>query len=209
VVGNALHQAAAAFHNAAMRGRPLSEEQLLEVLDTHWAGEGFLSRDHEDARYQAARLALRRFREAQLAAAEPVPVAVERPFTVRIEGDVVRGRYDRLDETPDGVVITDYKSSDVRDPVRAEQRARDSLQLQVYALAHEAETGRLPAAVQLHFLDSGVVGRAVPDPARLERARDRIRTAAAGIRAGDLAARPDHVACGYCPYRDVCPSSAA
>jgi len=56
---------------------------------------------------------------------------------------------------PAQVVITDYKSSDVRDPARAKERARDSLQLQIYALAYQAESGRPPDAVQLWFLESG------------------------------------------------------
>ncbi|MEO5704582.1 MAG: ATP-dependent DNA helicase, partial [Candidatus Limnocylindrales bacterium] len=84
---------------------------------------------------------------------------------------------------PEEVTITDYKSSDVRDPAVAKQRARDSLQLQIYAMAYEAMSGRLPDAVQLHFLDSGLVGRAEVEPARLEKARGKIATAAAGIRA--------------------------
>ena len=52
-------------------------------------------------------------------------------------------------------------------------------------MAYEAMTGRLPDAVQLHFLDSGLVGRAEVEPARLEKARAKIATAAAGIRARD------------------------
>ena len=83
------------------------------------------------------------------------------------------------------VTITDYKSSDVRDPARARQRARDSLQLQIYAMGYEALTGRLPDAVALHFLESGLVGRVPVDPKRLAKAREKIRTAAAGIRARD------------------------
>ena len=107
------------------------------------------------------------------------------------------------------VTITDYKSSDVRDPAKARQRARDSLQLQIYAMAYEAMTGRLPDAVQLHFLDSGLVGRADVDPKRLEKARQKIATAAAGIRAREFTATPSTMACTYCPFRDICPSSAA
>ena len=72
------------------------------------------------------------------------------------------------------VTITDYKSSDVRDPVRARQRARDSLQLQIYAMGYEAMTGRLPDAVALHFLDSGLVGKVEVDRKRLAKARDKI-----------------------------------
>jgi DNA helicase-2/ATP-dependent DNA helicase PcrA len=106
------------------------------------------------------------------------------------------------------VTITDYKSSDVRDPVRAKQRTRDSLQLQIYAMAYEAQTGRLPDAVQLHFLETGLIGRAEVDPKRLAKARERIRTAAAGIRSGEFGARPDVLACTYCAFREICPSSA-
>ena len=47
------------------------------------------------------------------------------------------------------------------------------------------------------------------DPARLEKARNRIATAAAGIRARDYTARPSVLACTYCPFRDICPSSLA
>ena len=57
---------------------------------------------------------------------------------------------------PERVTITDYKSSDVRDPVKARQRARESLQLQIYAMGYEAMTGRLPDELALHFLESGL-----------------------------------------------------
>jgi hypothetical protein len=107
------------------------------------------------------------------------------------------------------VTITDYKSSDVRDPVRARQRARDSLQLQIYAMGYEAQTGRLPDAVQLHFLESGLVGRAEVDPKRLAKARERIRGAAAGIRRRDFEPKPDTIACSYCAFREICPASVA
>jgi DNA helicase-2/ATP-dependent DNA helicase PcrA len=107
------------------------------------------------------------------------------------------------------VVITDYKSSDVRDPAKARERARDSLQLTIYAMAWQAETGRLPDAVALHFLDSGVGGTAGVDAARIERGVADIRAAAAGIRAGRFEASPSYTSCSWCAYRAICPSSVA
>jgi DNA helicase-2/ATP-dependent DNA helicase PcrA len=121
--------------------------------------------------------------------------------------DVVEPMLDLLGR--ERVTITDYKSSDVRDPVKARQRARDSLQLQIYAMAYEAMTGRLPEAVQLHFLDSGLVGRAEVDPARLEKARATIAKVATGIRARAYEPTPSTLTCTYCPFREICPSSAA
>ncbi len=110
---------------------------------------------------------------------------------------------------PERVTVTDYKSSDVRDPAKARERARESLQLQIYAMGYEAMTGRLPDAVALHFLESGLVGRVEVDPKRLARARERIATAAAGMRARDYTPKPDYLACTYCAFRDICPSSVA
>jgi DNA helicase-2/ATP-dependent DNA helicase PcrA len=109
---------------------------------------------------------------------------------------------------PEHVVITDYKSSDVRDPVKARQRAKDSLQLSIYAMGYEAMTGRLPDAVALHFLESGLVGTTVVDRKRIDKARTAIRTAAAGIRERDFTAKPGHLACSWCAFREICPASA-
>jgi len=241
VYGAALHQAVQEFHRAEARGRTLSDDELAGAFERLWVNEGFVSREHEGARFAAGLAALRRFRAAQLAPGAVVPAWVEREFAFSLGGDRIRGRFDRVDivgspgPAPDPaaalaaasadradvvepmlelfgreqVTITDYKSSDVRDPAKARERARDSLQLQIYAMAYEAMTGRLPDAVQLHFLDSGLIGRAAVDPGRLGRARERIAGAAAGIRARDYTPRPGPMACTYCPYRDICPASAA
>ena len=107
------------------------------------------------------------------------------------------------------MTITDYKSSDVRDPAVARARARDSLQLTIYAMGYQALTGRLPDAVQLHYLETGLVGRADVDDRRIARAQAQIADAAAGIRAREFAAKPDALSCTYCAFRDICPSSVA
>jgi DNA helicase-2/ATP-dependent DNA helicase PcrA len=261
VYGAALHQAVQEFHKRHARGQVMTETELVEAFERAWSSEGFLSREHEEARLEAGRGALRRFREEQLAPDAVIPAYVEREFSFSLDGDRIRGRWDRVDieplaaeptdvepdvgevapaedltgtMTPAGlavgpgrtpaadvitptlplglrerVTITDYKSSDVRDPARARQRARDSLQLQIYAMAYEAQTGRLPDAVALHFLESGLVGRVEVEPKRLEKARGRIRDVAAGIRRGDFAATPDYLACTWCAFREICPSSVA
>jgi len=259
IYGAALHAAVQEFHRGQARGHVLTDEELYQAFERAWTNEGFLSREHEEARLEAGRRALARFREDQLRPDAVVPAYVEREFTFMLEGDRIRGRWDRVDIEPrvtgsgsaavpagvpaavpssglgkatadtmpppaphadivtptlplalaERVTITDYKSSDVRDPARARQRARESLQLQIYAMAYEAQTGRLPDAVQLHFLESGLIGRAEVEPRRLDKARARIREAAAGIRAREYGARPDFLACQYCAFREICPSSVA
>ncbi len=242
VYGSALHKAVQEFHRRHARGEVMSDEELFAAFEIAWTNEGFLTREHEEARLASGRDALRRFRLAQLEPGAVIPAYVERDFSFTLDGDRVRGRWDRVDieaaeddgpGEPDGapgdpavpqadtvsptlgltgrerVTITDYKSSDVRDPVKARQRARESLQLQIYAMGYEALTGRLPDFLQLHFLDSGLAGRVPVEPARLAKARAKIATAAAGMRARDYTPKPDRMTCGFCPYREICPSSAA
>jgi CRISPR/Cas system-associated exonuclease Cas4 (RecB family) len=76
-------------------------------------------------------------------------------------------------------------------------------------MGYEAMTGRLPDQVALHFLDSGLVGRVDVDPKRVAKARARISEVATGIRQGRFDATPDPMVCTRCPFRDICPSSAA
>jgi DNA helicase-2/ATP-dependent DNA helicase PcrA len=242
IYGSALHAAVAEFHRRHARGDVMSEDDLYASFTNAWRNEGFLSREHEEARLAAGRQALNRFRDEQLAPGAVVPAYVEREFSFLLDGDRVRGRYDRVDVvprsdlpeaaqpvaaagdsdyasgadvveptlelSPEVVTITDYKSSDVRDPAKARQRAKASLQLSIYAMGYEAMTGRLPDRVALHFLDSGLVGTAAVDRKRIEKARESIRTAAAGIRAGTFDAKPGFVSCTYCAFREICPSSA-
>ncbi|HET7685647.1 MAG TPA: PD-(D/E)XK nuclease family protein, partial [Candidatus Limnocylindria bacterium] len=208
VYGRALHAAVQAYHRRQLAGRTMEREELHAALDADWESVGFLTRAHEEARRAAAHAALDRFFDAQQT--DPAqPIGVEQEFSVQLGRDRVRGRYDRVDADPSGrVTITDYKSSDVRDPATAGRRARESLQLGIYALAWEAQHGRLPDEMALHFLESGIVGRTEPNERRMAKAAEAVSTAAEGIRAGRFAANPGAVRCGYCPFREICPDAA-
>jgi len=206
VFGNALHQSVAVANDKRRQGEGVDLALLEETLEAHWQNEGFLSQEHEAARFEAGKTALARFAERAAGGSDAI-LAVEQPFSVRIGDDRVRGRYDAVRQTTDGVVITDYKSGDMRDPARARQRARSSLQLQLYALAWEAEHGEQPAAVELHFLEGDVIGQVAPTARQLGAARKKVEKAASGIRNSDFEATPGYPACDWCPYRRICPAA--
>ena len=208
VYGRALHAAAQAYHRRQLAGRPMTEPELHDALDGAWESVGFLTREHEEARRAAAHDAIRLFWEDQQR--DPArPIAIEQDFTVAFGPDRLRGRYDRVDRDEAGrVVITDYKSSDVRDLATANRRARESLQLSIYALAHEAQHGSLPDELALHFMESGITGRTEPSERRLAKAQEQLTQAAEGIRAGRFEAAPSPMRCGYCPFREICPDAS-
>ena len=121
------------------------------------------------------------------------------PGEVAVPGSVLR----------DGeVVIIDFKSSDIRTQKDATKRARENLQLSIYALGYREKFGTLPARVELHFLESGLVGSTAKSEQDLEKTGEKISEAARGIRSRDYTAKPAYMSCRYCAYQQICPSTA-
>jgi DNA helicase-2/ATP-dependent DNA helicase PcrA len=102
IYGSALHAAVSEFHKRHARGDVMTEDALYASFLNAWTNDGFLSREHEEARLAAGREALRRFRDEQLAPGAIVPAYVEREFSFLLDGDRVRGRFDRVDIVPPG-----------------------------------------------------------------------------------------------------------
>ncbi|MBI2885396.1 MAG: ATP-dependent helicase [Candidatus Omnitrophica bacterium] len=208
IYGSALHKAVEHFFTAQLRGQALTERDLLAAFEGAWSSQGFLSRSHETQRLEQGRSTLQRFFAEQQAAPEH-PALIEEPFRFMLDDLLIVGRLDRVDRTPEGAVIIDYKSSDVDEQAQADRRARESLQLAVYALAWQTLHGALPIRVELRFLETGLTGTAVPSEEGMERTRQQLRTAAAGIRAGQFPAAPQEFTCRWCAYQAICSFSAS
>jgi DNA helicase II / ATP-dependent DNA helicase PcrA len=207
VYGHAVHEAVRQHFEARLAGRPFSADDLVAAFRSAWVSEGFLSREHEDERLRAGEAMLRRFHEEE-AKAPWAPTAVEQDFAFTLERNRVQGRYDLVIETGGEVAIVDFKTGDVRDAKAAEKRAKESLQLDIYALAHLKTKGRLPDRVELRFLESGLVAGRRPTAEEAAVTEERILAAAAAIRRREFPAKPTWMACGQCPFREICPHTA-
>jgi len=206
VYGSALHKAVEAFFTRRLQGGTMNEAELLEVFERHWTSEGFLTREHEALRVAQGQEVLRRFHAAQLAAPE-TPLLIEEKFRFRLDDLLVVGRWDRVDRIGGKAVIIDYKSSDVREQAAADRRARESLQLQIYALAWYTLHGELPDHVELRFLETGVTGTSRFDGDDFERATAALRKVAQGVQARQFNAQPSEFACHWCAFQAICPSA--
>jgi DNA helicase-2/ATP-dependent DNA helicase PcrA len=207
VFGSAVHKAVQHHFQARLAGQPFSEDDLVQAFRAAWVSEGFLSREHEEQRQQAGETMLRRFHQAD--ARDPLhPTAVEQDFAFYLGDTRVVGRYDLVVEDGGRVTLLDFKTGNVDEPGKAEDRAKESVQLDLYALAHLKTRGRLPDRVELRFLETGLVGGRQPtmeDAARTEAA---VHEVASSLRRREFPARPSYMACGQCPFRDICPHTA-
>jgi DNA helicase-2/ATP-dependent DNA helicase PcrA len=207
VYGSAVHKAVQQHFKARLEDRPFSEDDIVAAFRAAWVPEGFLSREHEEQRLAAGEELLRRFHREE--SANPwAPTGVEEEFAFFVERTRVQGRYDLVVERDGRVSILDFKTGDVDDPRKARDRARKSLQLDVYALAYLETTGRLPDRVELRFLESGLAAGRQPTAEEARATRGTIAEVAGLIRRREFQARPSFQACGPCAFRDICPHTA-
>ncbi|MGC9530572.1 MAG: ATP-dependent helicase [Candidatus Bipolaricaulaceae bacterium] len=204
IYGHAVHRAVQAYHMATAQGRTLPLAQVVAVFRNAWRSEGFLAPEQEEAMIAQGEQALQAFCAFEQEQGGR-PTFVEKYFAFAEGGARVVGYWDRVDRTGRGAVIIDYKTTEVT-PSSAGRRARESLQLAIYALAYARLFGERPRQVQLRFLTPEVVvGRSRPTDRMLERAVEAVRETEAGIRAQEFSPKPSLWACRPCAYRTICP----
>jgi RecB family exonuclease len=118
------------------------------------------------------------------------------------------GRFDRVDKYDGGVVIMDFKTSEIKAQKDADKRVKESKQLLLYSMAWQNIKGELPRKIALYFLESGIIGETEVKENAFEAVKEDIRTVASGIRKQDYRATPAYMACNYCAYSRICPSAA-
>jgi len=208
VFGRVLHNAIHFLLHKKMAGKEVSEEDLNREYERIWVNEGFLSREHEEARKKAGREVLKRFFRREQASGL-VPQFLEKSFKWQADRVRFTGRWDRIDRLKDGAVIVDFKATAVKNQKEADKKASDSLQMDIYALSFLKTMDGPLVETQLHFLESDLIGHAAKTEKELERARQKITTAEEGIRGSDFPAKPDWHTCSYCDFKAICPSSYA
>ncbi|MFH2034448.1 MAG: UvrD-helicase domain-containing protein [Candidatus Margulisiibacteriota bacterium] len=205
VYGKAMHDAVQICSQARLQGREFSEKNLLDVLDHAWSSEGFISREHEEQRLKNARLALSRWYKAEQGSDRTIKF-VEEEFSIPKDNIILRGRWDRVDTAGKNVHIVDFKTSDVTKQEDADKKAKESLQLSIYALVWKERFGEIPHRVELNFLESGLVGSVSKDEKDVDKTMEKIRKAAHGIRSAEFPAKPNPFTCKWCAYSEMCPA---
>jgi len=156
--------------------RPLTEQQIQE-------GKGVLTRYWEAHRGKF-----------------PPPYLLEEKFKVHVGPFLLAGRIDRVDATPGGYEIIDYKLTQ-RSVV-----APDPLQLDVYQLGFQAVSGQAAKQVSFYYLRTGQKETVEADAPAAAQAR--VRAVCRDL-SREQAFRPQEGAwCTHCDFQEFCPAKA-
>ncbi|MFH0851412.1 MAG: PD-(D/E)XK nuclease family protein [Candidatus Peregrinibacteria bacterium] len=132
--------------------------------------------------------------------------AVEKSFSLTIDGTAIAGRLDRIEQTEQGVRIVDYKTT----APCTQAEADADLQLSLYALAAEHLFDQPCSELLLLFLSNeGITERTtVRSASQLKDARTQIRLIRERMEAKDFRPTPSVPACKRCPYHGICDVAA-
>lgn len=206
VYGKAVHAAVEIYFRHKMKEFPVTLEELYQTYEKAWRNIGFLSQEHEERRFEAGKKAILNFYEREETSGI-LPKSIEETFHFMMGMNRIAGRWDRIDDRNGQIVIVDFKTSEVYQKEAADKRTQSSMQLTIYAMAFQQMHGRLPDKLELHFLESGIIGEAEVTDKMCEKTEQAIEEAAHGIRQRDYTARPGYQSCRYCAYVEICPSA--
>ncbi len=180
---------------------PPSLEELLEYYEQKWLSGGYESPEQEAGYREYGREILTRFWEIHHEDFR-LPVALERGFTIDVEGIKLRGFIDRVDKLDSGgLSVIDYKTN--KELFTADYLAGD-LQLTIYQMAAE-QTWTLPVEkLTLYHLRSNTACCCPPrDRVQIEQARSLILDVAENIARGNFPATENQ----FCPcdFAEHCP----
>jgi len=183
----------------------LTEEKLLEIWHQSFVFNTFPTQFEADFARRRGEVIMRQFFLWWSQAPRSV-VAVEKGFSIAIDGMDIAGRLDRVEQTAEGVRIIDYKTT----APCTQQEADVDLQLSLYALAAEHLFDKPCTELLLLFLsDEGTVERCTARSAsQLKDARTQLKLIRERMEAKDYRPTPSVQACRRCPYKGICDVAA-
>lgn len=204
IYGRAMHEAVSRYFLRKLNGDKIAMDELLDYFEANFDPQGFLDANHQEERFRIGREALVRFYKDEEKRCS-APKFIEKDFSFVIGDNKITGRFDRIDMEQGGAVIMDFKTSAINAQRDADKRVKESKQLALYALAYQHTFGVLPIAVELYFLESGIIGRYELTEDDLDDIKEDILEVSAGIRQQNFPAKPEYKACTYCAYNQICP----
>jgi putative RecB family exonuclease len=195
-----MHSAVERFFRVRTPPAP-SLEELLQFYEQGWISKGYESPEDEVKHKEYGREILKRFWEIH-AADFRLPIALERRFSLDIEGINLIGFIDRVDKLDSGgLSIIDYKTSQ---ELFSSDYLENDLQLTIYQMAAE-QTWKLPVEkLTLYHLRSNTACTCQPrDKKRIDQTRELVLEVAENISRGNFPATENE----FCPcdFPEHCP----
>ncbi|MBT4120085.1 MAG: PD-(D/E)XK nuclease family protein [Candidatus Peribacter sp.] len=184
---------------------PLTIDLLLDLWHQSFIVQGYSSKVDADSARTKGEVLMQKFYEWWEKETREV-IAIEKGFSIAVDIDTIKGRFDRIERTAGKLIVIDYKTGGMR----TQEEVDEDLQLSIYALACQDLFGEPCDELVLFFLSEEGITEVVTKrtPKQLSKAGDVIGSLSEQIDDEKFTATPSESACRRCPYRSICENSA-
>ena len=177
---------------------------LSELYEKNWIDDWYENKKQKEEYYKLGKKIIKNFYEDYKKNPPKVlkvgnDLALEVPFNLKVAGYTVKGKIDRIDESPGGVSLIDYKTGKAKEKVAAE----DKEQLLIYQMAAEEVFGLQPKELVYYYLDDNKKVSFLGTEQDEQKIREKIKETIETIKTSDFKAKPGWQ-CSFCDFRDIC-----
>ncbi|MDA3802711.1 MAG: UvrD-helicase domain-containing protein [Patescibacteria group bacterium] len=188
---------------------PLSKEEaeklfslkrLKELYSEFWQNDGYESKKQREEYRKKGEESLKLFYENYTKLPPKEVIYLEKRFSFKIKGDVIKGAIDRVDLLEDGTLeIVDYKTGSPKDKLAP----KDKKQLILYQLFLEDFLGKKVSLLSYYYLENGQKMSFTPKEKDIEKVKLEIINEISEIKKRNFPPKPSHL-CKYCDFNRIC-----
>jgi len=176
---------------------------LYKIYDEEWINDWYRSLEEQKEFKEKGKKILKSFYEDFKNNNKVLSIndelALEKNFQLKLNGDVIIGTIDRIEEIKGGVEIIDYKTGSPKKTLAKE----DKLQLLIYALASKQVLGLNPVKLTYYYLEDCSKASFEVKEGMLEKTEEELKDLMNKIKRSNF--KPSsgwH--CQFCDFRDIC-----
>jgi CRISPR/Cas system-associated exonuclease Cas4 (RecB family) len=178
----------------------LTEEKILEIYERRWQSDGYASPEERDNYYQKGLTIIKQFLTNWQSNIQPEVLFLEKNFSFKIGGDIIKGAIDRIDRLADGTLeVVDYKTGNPKEKLTYE----DKRQLILYKIFLEEVYGQKVSLLSYYYLENGQKVSFEAKDKEVEKLRLEVLTEIAEIKKANFPPKPSEL-CKYCDFRSIC-----
>ena len=177
-----------------------SEARLLEIYQEFWQEDGYRSQKDKEEYKKRGEIALKAFWQNYQNEQPVETLLLEKNFSFKIGGDIIRGAIDRVDRLADGTLeIIDYKTG--KDKVKLE--FKEKRQLILYQLFLEEFLGKKVSRLSYYFLESGKKLSFSATEKDITKLRLEVMQEITAIKKREFPPKPSTM-CSFCDFNSIC-----
>jgi DNA helicase-2/ATP-dependent DNA helicase PcrA len=202
-LGSAVHSVVEQLAKDSLNGFPFTRERALSLLDAEWDSSAYPNRTQEAEDRAKAESLLDTFLAWQATNTNTI-LAAEQRFRFRLDGRIVTGYIDRIEQQPDGgLVVIDFKTGS-RPSNITKSGIRDDIQMNIYCMAVQHLYGRLPVRASLYYLRDDKMIDYLPGDESIAAFKERVQGMITAVCTEEFPAKVSYMGCRNCDYTDLC-----